>query len=81
MKCVRKCSNSNDKFPYFAGHTVVGGGPTPEELIQLLDQCDISNSLCSTPCMSPCLSSMSSNTLTRLKASNVAFLNQVQNNE
>ncbi|XP_055322322.1 SH3KBP1-binding protein 1 [Sitodiplosis mosellana] len=59
----------------------VGGGPTPEELIQLLDQCDISNSLCSTPCMSPCLSSMSSNTITRLKQSNIAFLNQVHNNE
>lgn len=57
------------------------GGPSAEELIQLLDQCDISNSLCSTPCMSPCLSSMSSNTITRLKASNVAFLNQVHNNE
>lgn len=60
---------------------MTGGGPTPEELIQLLDQCDISNSLCSTPCMSPCLSSMSSNTITRLKASNLAFLNQVHNNE
>lgn len=58
----------------------VGGGPTPEELIQLLDQCDISNSLCSTPCMSPSLL-MSSTTLNRLKASNVAFLNQVHNND
>lgn len=55
-----------------------GGGPTPEELIQLLDQCDISNSLCSTPCMSPCLSST---TISRLKASNVAFLNQVHNSD
>lgn len=74
--------NASYFFPsdFYSAQTV-GGGPTPEELIQLLDQCDISNSLCSTPCMSPCLSSMSTNTITRLKASNVAFLNQVHNNE
>lgn len=57
------------------------GGPTAEELLRLLDQCDLSNSLCSTPCMSPCLSAANgSNTatiITRLKAANVAFLNQM----
>lgn len=69
------------RFVILSTAQTIGGGPTTEELIQLLDQCDISNSLCSTPCMSPCLSSISSNTITRLKASNVAFLNQVHNNE
>lgn len=29
------------------------GGPTPEELVKLLDQYDISHSLNSTPCISP----------------------------
>ena len=29
------------------------GGPTPQELVKLLDQCDISQSLNSTPCVSP----------------------------
>lgn len=29
------------------------GGPTPKELVKLLDQCDISQSLNSTPCISP----------------------------
>ncbi|XP_018563863.1 BTB/POZ domain-containing protein KCTD3 isoform X1 [Anoplophora glabripennis] len=50
------------------------GGPSPEELLRMLDQCDISNSLCSTPCMSP---SPSLAAATRLKSSNVAFLNQL----
>ncbi|XP_063978261.1 BTB/POZ domain-containing protein KCTD3 isoform X2 [Diachasmimorpha longicaudata] len=54
------------------------GGPTPEELWKLLDQCDLSNSHCSTPCISPCPSVVSSGP--RLKASNVQFLNQSQFN-
>ncbi|XP_015119776.1 BTB/POZ domain-containing protein KCTD3 isoform X2 [Diachasma alloeum] len=54
------------------------GGPTPEELWKLLDQCDLSNSHCSTPCISPCASVVSSGP--RLKASNVQFLNQSQFN-
>ena len=29
------------------------GGPTPKELIKLLDQCEISQSQTSTPCISP----------------------------
>ncbi|XP_066245472.1 BTB/POZ domain-containing protein KCTD3 isoform X1 [Euwallacea similis] len=49
------------------------GGPSPTELLRMLDQCDISNSLCSTPCMSPCPSLAAA---ARLKACNVAFLNQ-----
>lgn len=51
------------------------GGPTPEELVKLLDQCDLSNSHSSTPCLSPC-PSLASHPAARLKASNVAFLNQ-----
>ncbi|XP_043271801.1 BTB/POZ domain-containing protein KCTD3 isoform X2 [Venturia canescens] len=57
----------------------VAGGPTPEELWKLLDQCDLSNSHCSTPCLSPCPSLVA--TGPRLKASNVLFLNQSQNSE
>ncbi|XP_040165411.1 SH3KBP1-binding protein 1 isoform X1 [Anopheles arabiensis] len=57
------------------------GGPTADELIRELDQCDLSNSHCSTPCMSPCPSAfsgsmMEANTVGRLKPFNVAFLNQ-----
>ncbi|XP_033216767.1 BTB/POZ domain-containing protein KCTD3 isoform X2 [Belonocnema kinseyi] len=55
------------------------GGPTPEELWKLLDQCDLSNSYCSTPCISPCPSMTA--TGPRIKASNVLFLNQSQNAE
>ena len=29
------------------------GGPTPDELVRLLDQCDLSNSRSTTPSMSP----------------------------
>uniref|UniRef100_A0A182W2V6 BTB/POZ domain-containing protein KCTD3 n=1 Tax=Anopheles minimus TaxID=112268 RepID=A0A182W2V6_9DIPT len=56
------------------------GGPTADELIRELDQCDLSNSHCSTPCMSPCPSAFSGsiepNAVGRLKPFNVAFLNQ-----
>ncbi|XP_057669542.1 BTB/POZ domain-containing protein KCTD3 [Diorhabda carinulata] len=48
-------------------------GPNTQELLLMLDQCDISNSLCSTPCMSP---SPYMAAALRLKSSNVAFLNQ-----
>lgn len=54
------------------------GGPSPDELLRLLDQCDLSNSLCSTPCMSPSPSLVAA---ARLKSSNIAFLNQSQDNE
>lgn len=50
------------------------GGPSAEELIRLLDQCDLSNSHCSTPCISPCPSLLGP--AARIKASNMAFLNQ-----
>lgn len=53
---------------------MTNGGPSPEELLRLVDQCDLSNSLCSTPCMSP---SPSLAAAVRLKSSNVAFLNQL----
>lgn len=54
--------------------TPINGGPTPEELLRLLDQCDLSNSHCSTPCMSPSPSLVAA---ARLKSSNIAFLNQL----
>ncbi|XP_043501074.1 BTB/POZ domain-containing protein KCTD3 isoform X1 [Polistes fuscatus] len=57
----------------------VSGGPTPEELWKLLDQCDLSNSHCSTPCISPCPSLAGVGA--RIKTSNVLFLNQSHNTE
>ncbi|XP_018328382.1 BTB/POZ domain-containing protein KCTD3 isoform X2 [Agrilus planipennis] len=54
------------------------GGPTPEELLRMLDQCDLSTSHCSTPCMSP---SPSLAAVARLKSSILAFLNQVQDGD
>lgn len=59
--------------------TDVSGGPTPEELWKLLDQCDLSNSHSSTPCISPCPSLIS--TGPSIKTSNVLFLNQSQNSD
>lgn len=56
--------------------TQVSGGPTASELLRLLDQCDLSNSLCSTPCISPCLWSNSGSA--RIKSANVVFLSQNQ---
>lgn len=56
------------------------GGPDTNELLRLLDQCEISNSLCSTPCMSPCITALggmvANSAIARLKASNLALLNQ-----
>ncbi|XP_030370881.1 SH3KBP1-binding protein 1 [Scaptodrosophila lebanonensis] len=63
------------------------GGPDTNELLRLLDQCEISHSSCSTPCMSPCLSavgsglaasSTASGSIARMKASNIALLNREQ---
>lgn len=50
----------------------LSGGPSPHEMIRLLDQCDLTNSHCSTPCISPSLANLGASA--RLKASNVAFL-------
>lgn len=63
-------------FLYFLA-TDTSGGPTPEELWKLLDQCDLSNSHCSTPCISPSPSLLAAGP--RIKSSNVLFLNQSQN--
>jgi len=55
------------------------GGPDTNELLRLLDQCEISNSSCSTPCMSPCLSAVGggmATSIARMKASNIALLNR-----
>ncbi|XP_066585323.1 BTB/POZ domain-containing protein KCTD3 isoform X2 [Prorops nasuta] len=57
----------------------ISGGPTPEELWKLLDQCELSNSHCSTPSISPCPSLIAASS--RIKASNVLFLNQSQGTE
>ncbi|KAK0181906.1 hypothetical protein PV327_000090 [Microctonus hyperodae] len=67
--------------PSFEAHQAKNfpGGPTPDELWKLLDQCDLSNSHCSTPCISPCPSVVSSGP--KIKSSNVQFLNQLQNSE
>ncbi|KAH8381259.1 hypothetical protein KR093_000726 [Drosophila rubida] len=61
------------------------GGPDTNELLRLLDQCEISNSSCSTPCMSPCLSAavggngmVLNHPIARMKASNIALLNREQ---
>ncbi|XP_078035257.1 BTB/POZ domain-containing protein KCTD3 [Augochlora pura] len=66
--------------PTFSSAQNVSGGPTPEELWKLLDQCDLSNSYSSTPCISPCPSVISQSGPS-LKTSNVLFLNQSQNFE
>ncbi|XP_076284196.1 BTB/POZ domain-containing protein KCTD3 [Lasioglossum baleicum] len=66
--------------PRFSSTQNVSGGPTPEELWKLLDQCDLSNSYSSTPCISPCPSVISQSGPS-LKTSNVLFLNQSQNFE
>jgi hypothetical protein len=50
------------------------GGPSAEELIHELEQCDLSNSHNNTPSASPCITNLQSQA--RLKSSNVAFLNQ-----
>ncbi|XP_029665853.1 BTB/POZ domain-containing protein KCTD3 isoform X1 [Formica exsecta] len=63
--------------PSFNATQNTSGGPTPEELWKLLDQCDLSNSHCSTPCISPSPSLIASGP--RIKSSNVLFLNQSQN--
>ncbi|KMR04534.1 btb poz domain-containing protein kctd3 [Lasius niger] len=63
--------------PSFNATQDTSGGPTPEELWKLLDQCDLSNSHCSTPCISPSPSLIAAGP--RIKSSNVLFLNQSQN--
>jgi len=64
---------------YLSLEPIPNGGPTAEELLRLLDQCDLSNSHCSTPSLSPYPGMLiSKGNTARLKASNVAFLNQSQ---
>ncbi|XP_055679813.1 BTB/POZ domain-containing protein KCTD3 [Lutzomyia longipalpis] len=53
----------------------MSGGPNAEEVLRLLDQCELSNSYASTPCMSPCPANVPTAT-PRLKSANLAFLNQ-----
>lgn len=52
------------------------GGPTKNELIRLLDQCDLSYSPCSTPCYTNITSTSGNSSLrTKLKTANLVFLN------
>lgn len=52
------------------------GGPSPQELIRQLDQCELTQgSRCSTPCLSPS-PSLPPSSLIRLKERNIAFINQ-----
>lgn len=53
-----------------------GGGPSPQELVRQLDQCELTQgSRCSTPCLSPS-PSLPPASLLRLKERNIAFINQ-----
>jgi len=70
---------TNNNFFFLTPEPIPNGGPTAEELLRLLDQCDLSNSHCSTPSISPYPGMLiSKGNTARLKASNVAFLNQSQ---
>jgi len=52
------------------------GGPSPQELVRQLDQCELtSGSRCSTPCISPSPSLLPAG---RVKERNIAFINQQQ---
>jgi len=54
------------------------GGPTPQELIRQLEQCELTSSRCSTPCLSPSPSLTVSQM--RLKERNLAFINHNSDN-
>ncbi|KAH6926162.1 hypothetical protein HPB50_015390 [Hyalomma asiaticum] len=55
------------------------GGPSHGELLRLLEQCDLTNSRCSTPCISPSPSILGgAATLARLRAANLVLLGQQQ---
>jgi len=53
------------------------GGPSPQELVRQLDQCELTSSRCSTPCLSPS-PSLTVGQQARLKERNIAFINQSQ---
>eukprot|EP00092_Neocalanus_flemingeri_P020181 GFUD01021852.1.p1 GENE.GFUD01021852.1~~GFUD01021852.1.p1 ORF type:complete len:711 (-),score=193.62 GFUD01021852.1:199-2331(-) len=53
------------------------GGPSPQELVRQLDQCELTSSRCSTPCLSPS-PSLTVGQQARLKERNIAFINQNQ---
>lgn len=55
-KLSLKCHQQFFAYIFSLVATQTLGGPTPEELLKLLDQCDLSNSYNSTPCLSPCIS-------------------------
>jgi len=53
------------------------GGPSPQELVRQLDQCELTSSRCSTPCLSPS-PSLTVGQQARMKERNIAFINQNQ---
>lgn len=58
------------------------GGPSHRELLRLLEQCDLTNSRCSTPCISPSPSILGgAATLARLRAANLVLLGQQQSQQ
>lgn len=49
------------------------GGPTADELVAELEQCDLCSSSQNTPSMSPCITNLQ-NSHTKMKSQNVNFL-------
>ena len=65
------------EFFYKKEPTSGEGGPSPQELVRQLDQCELTSSRCSTPCLSPS-PSLTVGQQARLKERNIAFINQNQ---
>jgi len=66
------------EFFYKKEPTTGEGGPSPQELVRQLEQCELTSSRCSTPCLSPS-PSLTVGQQARLKERNIAFINQSQN--
>ena len=49
------------------------GGPTQDELLQVLDNCDLSNSRCTTPSVSPAASLYNTAGTTRVRCAGAAL--------
>ena len=68
------------EFFYKKEPTSGEGGPSAEELIRQLDQCELTSSRCSTPCLSPS-PSLTVGQQARLKERNIAFITQSASGE
>ena len=64
------------EFFYKKEPTSGEGGPSPQELVRQLDQCELTSSRCSIPCLSPSLTVGGQQA--RLRERNIAFINQSQ---